>query len=147
MTATTITSFDNGSHREQVIALWRAVFGYATAHSDPHLAIDRRIAVRDDLFFVALVDGDIVGTIMAGYDGHRGWIHSIAVQPDHRNQGIGSDLVAHADRELTERGCMKVNLQIMEGNERVAAFYSSLGYSVEKRVSMGKRFNENIPVA
>lgn len=147
MTSTTIKPFENASHREQVIALWLAVFGYETAHNSPNLVIDKKIAVSDGLFFVAVADVAIVGTIMAGYDGHRGWIYSVAVHPDHRKQGIGSNLVAHAERALTERGCMKVNLQIMEGNEAVAAFYSSLGYSVEKRVSMGKRIHENIPVA
>ena len=85
----------------------------------------------------------VVGTIMAGYDGHRGWIYSVAVSPSHRRQGIGSRLVSHAERALTDRGCMKINLQIMEGNESVTAFYASLGYSVEKRVSMGKRVSEN----
>jgi ribosomal protein S18 acetylase RimI-like enzyme len=76
---------------------------------------------------------------MAGYDGHRGWIYSVAVSPAHRRQGIGSLLVAHAERALIDLGSVKINLQIMEGNESVTAFYSSLGFSVEKRISMGKR--------
>ena len=147
MTSLTIKPFENARHREQVVALWRAVFGYETAHNSPDLVIDKKIAVDDGLFFVAISGVEVVGTIMAGYDGHRGWIYSVAVHPAHRKQGIGSKLVAHAERALTDKGCMKVNLQIMEGNEGVAAFYSSLGYSAEKRVSMGKRIPENIPVA
>lgn len=147
MTSITIKSFENASHREQVIALWQAVFGYEAAHNSPNLVIDKKIAIGDGLFFVAVSDAGVVGTIMAGYDGHRGWIYSVAVHPDHRKQGIGSDLVSHAERSLTDKGCMKINLQIMECNEGVAAFYSSLGYSAEKRVSMGKRIHENIPVA
>jgi len=87
----------------------------------------------------------VIGTIMASYDGHRGWIYSVAVHPEHRKRDVGSLLVAHAERALTERGCMKINLQIMAGNESVAAFYASLGYAVEQRVSMGKRIQENIP--
>lgn len=147
MNSITIKPFENASHREQVVSLWQAVFGYETAHNSPNLVIDKKIAMGDGLFFVAVADVGIVGTIMAGYDGHRGWIYSVAVHSDHRKQGIGSDLVSHAERALTEKGCMKINLQIMEGNEAVAAFYSSLGYSVEKRVSMGKRIHENIPGA
>jgi ribosomal protein S18 acetylase RimI-like enzyme len=81
----------------------------------------------------------VVGTTMAGYDGHRGWIYSVAVAPSHRRQGIASRLVVHAERALIGKGCVKINLQIMEGNESVAAFYSELGYAVEKRISMGKR--------
>lgn len=147
MTSVTIKPFDNLSHREQVIALWEAVFGYETAHNSPNLVIDKKIAIDDGLFFVAVAGVEVVGTIMAGYDGHRGWIYSVAVHPNQRKQGIGSDLVSHAEHALAEKGCMKINLQIMQGNETVAAFYSSLGYSEEKRVSMGKRINESIPVA
>jgi len=140
----TITPFDNQAHRDQVIALWKTVFGYESAHNEPSLVIDKKVAARDGLFFVAIIENQVIGTIMAGYDGHRGWIYSVAVHPEHRKQGIGSQLVAHAERALTERGCMKINLQILAGNESVTAFYASLGYAVEPRVSMGKRIQENI---
>lgn len=143
--ATTITLFNSQSHRDQVIALWNAVFGYESAHNEPSLVIDTKLAADDGLFFVAIIDNQVIGTIMAGYDGHRGWIYSVAVHPERRKQGIGSQLVAHAERALTERGCMKINLQIVAGNESVAAFYASLGYAVEQRVSMGKRIHANIP--
>lgn len=147
MPSATIKPFENAIHREQVIALWQAVFGYETAHNRPDLVIDKKTAIDDGLFFVAIADSKVVGTIMAGYDGHRGWIYSVAVHPEHRNQGIGSELVSHAEAALTAKGCMKINLQIMDGNESVAAFYASLGYSTEKRVSMGKRIADNIPIA
>jgi len=81
---------------------------------------------------------------MAGYDGHRGWIYSIAVSPNYRKQRIGSTLLAFAERKLSEIGCMKINLQIMEGNEAVENFYLANGYHTEKRISMGKRLPENI---
>ncbi len=147
MTSITITPFENFRHRDPVIALWQAVFGYETAHNRPDLVIDKKAAVNDGLFFIATAGVEVVGTVMAGYDGHRGWIYSVAVHPAHRKQGIGSALVSHAERALAEKGCMKINLQIMDGNESVAAFYSSLGYLAEKRVSMGKSISENIPVA
>jgi len=142
-----ITSYSNETHRLQVIQLWETVFGYETAHNTPGLAIDKKLEARDGLFFVALIDGTIVGTVLAGYDGHRGWLYSLAVHPAHRNQGLGAALVGCAERALTERGCMKINLQIMSGNESVGGFYESLGYAVEKRVSMGKRIAQNIPLA
>lgn len=139
-----ITPYSNETHRPQVIRLWEAVFGYETAHNTPSLAIDKKLEAKDDLFFVALVDGTVAGTILAGYDGHRGWLYSVAVHPSHRQKGLGSALVRHAERALTQRGCMKINLQIMSGNEGVGGFYESLGYAVEPRVSMGKRIPENI---
>ncbi len=141
MNTIAITPFVNATHRDQVIALWETVFGYEAAHNKPTLIIDKKLEVDDHLFFVAVAGTTVVGTIMAGYDGHRGWIYSVAVSPKHRKQGIGSSLVAYAERALTNKGCIKINLQIMEGNEGVCAFYSSLGYSVEKRVSMSKRIS------
>lgn len=145
MEIVSIALYSNVAHRAQVVALWETVFGYEAAHNNPRVVIDKKIAEQDDLFFVAIAGISIVGTVMAGYDGHRGWIYSLAVSPSRRREGIGSRLIDTAERALSDRGCVKINLQIMEGNESVAAFYTSLGYSVEKRVSMGKRIERNIP--
>lgn len=142
-----IMPFDNDPHKSPVIALWEQVFGYDASHNAPSLVIDKKLAAKDDLFFVAVQNDELVGTIMAGYDGHRGWIYSIAVRPDLRNQGIGSKLVRFAESRLEALGCMKINLQIMDGNEAVRHFYETLGYTEERRVSMGKRLAVNIPRA
>jgi ribosomal protein S18 acetylase RimI-like enzyme len=139
-----IVAFDNMRHRDQVIRLWERVFAYEAPHNAPALVIDKKLAVPDGLFSVAVSAGAVVGTIMAGYDGHRGWIYSIAVHPDRRQQGIGSQLLAHAEALLASRGCLKINLQIMDGNEQVQGFYEANGYAVEKRVSMGKKLSVNI---
>lgn len=141
---TEMVAFDNRRHRDQVVRLWELVFGYEAAHNTPSLVIDKKIEVADGLFFVALSEGIVIGTIMAGYDGHRGWIYSIAVHPDHRKHGIGTQLLSFAEKHLASLGCMKINLQIMDGNEQVQEFYEANGYSVEKRVSMGKRLPVNI---
>jgi ribosomal protein S18 acetylase RimI-like enzyme len=139
-----IVPYSDVAHRSAVIEIWRTVFGYEAAHNRPTLVIDKKVGNGDDLFFVALSNDVVVGTAMAGYDGHRGWIYSVAVSPVHRRRGVGSQLVRFAERALASKGCVKVNLQIMEGNESVSAFYASLGFSVEKRISMGKRLHENI---
>ena len=142
--ATEIVAFNNSAHRDEVIRLWELVFGYEAPHNAPALVIDKKLAVADGLFFVALSGGAVVGTVMAGYDGHRGWIYSMAVHPDHRHRAIGSRLLSVAEERLASRGCMKINLQIMEGNEQVRAFYEANGCSVEERISMGKRLPESI---
>ena len=134
-----IRPYSDSAHRAQVIALWEAVFHYDAPHNQPALSIDKKVAFGDGLFFVVLSGDEVIGTVMAGYDGHRGWIYSVAVSPVHRRQGIGSQLVRFAERALADKGCVKINLQIMEGNESVAAFYGALGFAVEKRISMGKR--------
>jgi len=143
---TTIALYSDDAHRDQVVTLWNTVFGYETAHNRPDLVIAKKLAVNDQLFFVAIEGSTVIGTVMAGYDGHRGWLYSVAVAPTHRRQGIGTQLITHAERALAAKGCMKINLQIMAGNERVSEFYSALGYTIEPRVSMGKKLPENIPL-
>jgi len=76
---------------------------------------------------------------MGGYDGHRGWIYSVAVQPDFRRDGIGTALCQQLEEELRNRGCLKVNLQVRSDNWNVIAFYQSLGFDFEDRISLGKR--------
>ena len=132
-------------HRAQVVALWQQAFGYDTAHNVPSLAIDKKLAVNDGLFFVATDKKAVIGTILAGYDGHRGWLYSVAVHADYRRHGLGSSLVRHAEQALIGLGCMKINLQINSGNEAVVGFYEALGYGVEPRISMGKKIAGTIP--
>lgn len=140
-----LREYNDSTDREQVISLWRAVFGYETAHNDPSLAIAKKLRANDHLFFVADDEGQLVGTAMAGYDGHRGWLYAIAVHPDYRRTGLGSRLVRQAEEALVAAGCMKVNLQLLATNEATAAFYKSLGYAVEPRISMGRVLHENVP--
>ncbi len=82
---------------------------------------------------------------MGGYDGHRGWIYSLAVDKVKRHRGIGASLMSGIEQELKALGCLKVNLQIVQSNVGVIEFYEQLGFAVEDRVSMGKRlYGESI---
>ncbi|MCE3273122.1 MAG: acetyltransferase [Ramlibacter sp.] len=137
-----LRTYRDAADRTAVIALWEEVFGYAADHNSPPLVIDQKLRADDGLFFVCIAEGALVGTIMCGYDGHRGWLYSLAVHPSARTQGHGARLVRHAEEALAGRGCLKVNLQILEANAAVAAFYQRLGYSLEPRVSMGRRLGE-----
>lgn len=139
-----ITQYADDHHRQGVIALWNSVFGPQTAHRDPALAIDKKRTMPDGLFFVAVAGETVTGTVLAGYDGHRGWLYSVAVHPACRGRGLGSALIEHAEAALTAKGCMKINLQVVSANRQVTAFYKSLGYSVEPHISMGKRLDANI---
>ena len=89
-----------------------------------------------DLFFVSVLDNKVVGTIMAGYDGHRGWIYSMAVDPDVGRKGIGSALLEHAEKVLRKLGCPKINLQIMPDNSEVVEFYEKNGFKVEEKLTL-----------
>jgi ribosomal protein S18 acetylase RimI-like enzyme len=124
-----------------VVSLWREVFSDDPPHHDPVASIGLKTAIQGELFFVATRGGEVVGTIMAGFDGHRGWIYRVAVNPQHQRQGIGTALVRHAEAALVARGAPKINLQIRATNGQVVAFYEQLGYVVEERISMGKRIH------
>lgn len=139
-----IQNYNDQIHREQVIGLWKEIFGYTTTRNAPALVIDKKLAIDDGLFFVGIRNGEVIGTLMAGYDGHRGWIYSLAVLSIYQRQGIGSALLCHAERKLSALGCVKINLQVFEGNDAVDKFYIPNGYTIEKRISMGKELKENI---
>ena len=127
------------SHFDGVAALWQEAFPNPQPWNAPEVTTRARLAMLPELFLVA-TDGDqIIGSILAGYDGHRGWLYSVAVLKTHQRRGVGSALVSEAERRLLELGCVKINLQIQSTNASVTDFYRHLGYEVEERVSMGKR--------
>ena len=135
-----IRTYDDRLDRALVLALWRQCFSYTAPHQDPAAAIDLKLKEDDGLFFVATdAAGRVVGTVVAGFDGHRGWLYSLAVDPALRRQGTGRALVAAAVAALKARGCPKVNLQILPDNSTVIAFYEKLGFVTEERISMGRR--------
>ena len=133
---TSIRSYQ-ASDRDQLVALWQSVFPNDPPHNAPDKVIDEKCRV-DNLLFVAETNQSIVGACMAGYDGHRGWLYAVAVLPEYRRNAVGKQLVEHAVMSLKKRGCGKVNLQIRADNTEVAAFYQSLGFDIEERMSMGR---------
>jgi ribosomal protein S18 acetylase RimI-like enzyme len=126
------------SDEKAVVALWTDVFKKTEPRNEPHFVIAKKLATQPELFFVALDDGSVVGTAMGGFDGHRGWIYTVAVRPDLRRLGIGTALVRRVESALAALGCPKVNLQVLGSNVAVVAFYERLGFAVGDRVSMGK---------
>jgi ribosomal protein S18 acetylase RimI-like enzyme len=121
-----------------VAALWAALFPATAPYHAPAASVGRMVAAAPDLFFVAELDGEVVGTVLAGWDGHRGWIYSMGVRPDRQRSGVGSALLDHAVEALRARGCPKINLQILDHNRAVIGFYERHGFQVEERVSMGR---------
>lgn len=124
--------------RDAVIALWRRC-GLTRPWNDPEKDIARKLAVRGDWFLVGEEDGEVVASVMAGYDGHRGWIYYLAVAPERRGKGLGAQIVGRAEALLAEAGCPKINLQIRADNAEAAGFYRALGYRRDEVVSYGKR--------
>ena len=139
-----IVQFDPQSHGDKVVSLWEKVFGDETTPMAPDLVIEKEMETDRGLSFVALSGESVIGAIMAGYDGHRGWIYAVAVLPNYQRHGIGSSLLAFAEQRLSALGCKKVNLQTMEGNEAAERFFSENGYQTEQRISMGKRVFQSV---
>jgi len=143
--ALSIRRFD-ARDTDAVIALWQQAFPeYRDAtkpQRNPHLSIANKLATQPELFFVAVLGEHVVGTVMGGYDGHRGWLYSLAVDESLRRHGIGSRLVAHVEAALTALGCPKLNLQVLSAKNDVRAFYEALGYRADEVVSFGKRLGE-----
>ena len=125
-----------------VIQLWRDC-GLVVSHNDPHKDIRRKFASQPDLFLVGMNSGRIVATVMAGYEGHRGWLNYLAVAPAQQRVGLGRQMVAEAERLLRALGCPKINLMIRRSNAGVIAFYRKLGFAEDDVVSMGKRLEKD----
>lgn len=121
-----------------VIALWQTC-DLTRPWNNPHKDIQRKVSVNDNLFLVAVQDDRVIGTVMGGYEGHRGWINYLAVDPACRMQGLGRALMQEVEKRLLALDCPKINLQIRETNAAVIAFYESIGFQDDEVKSYGKR--------
>jgi ribosomal protein S18 acetylase RimI-like enzyme len=127
------------SDEADVTALWTNIFPDARAWNQPRAYIERKLGVQRELFLVGVRDGRVIATVLAGYDGVRGWIYHLAVVPEMRRHGIGRAMMRAAEARLRALGCPKINLQVLSANSEVVRFYESIGYAVEDRISMGRR--------
>jgi ribosomal protein S18 acetylase RimI-like enzyme len=122
--------------------LWRAC-NLVVPQNDPAKDILRKMQVNPDWLLVGELDGELIGSCMVGYEGHRGWINYLAVHPNHQRKGLAQQLMERAEKILREVGCPKINLQVRSSNAAVIAFYESLGFSEDHVVSLGKRLQED----
>jgi len=125
-----------------VIGLWQRC-ELTRPWNNPHLDIARKLTTQPELFLVGELDRTLIASAMAGYDGHRGWVNYLAVEPAHRNKGFGRQLMQHIEQQLQARGCPKLNLQIRSNNQAVQAFYRKIGYVADEAVCYGKRLIED----
>jgi ribosomal protein S18 acetylase RimI-like enzyme len=121
-----------------VVDLWREC-NLIVPQNDPVVNICKKADYQPGLFLVALLDGHVVGSVMTGYEGHRGWLNYLAVLPEYQGQGYGRKLVEKAIAELKKLGCLKVNLEVRKSNSSVIDFYMHLGFKDNEVVGLGKR--------
>jgi ribosomal protein S18 acetylase RimI-like enzyme len=130
-----------------VVALWKEC-ELTRAWNDPHKDIARKLAVQPELFLVGVIERDVIATVMAGYEGHRGWVNYLAVAPRFRGRGFARALMKHVEELLRLRGCPKLNLQVRNSNPEAIAFYRRIGYDLDDSVSLGKRLiSDRLPGA
>jgi ribosomal protein S18 acetylase RimI-like enzyme len=137
MTQLTIRPFTM-TDSDTVAAIWEAC-SLTVPWNDPHKDMARKMQVNPELFLVAELNGRIAGTVMGGYEGHRGWINYLAVAPQFQRQGIGIALMQDIEAKLLAMGCPKINLQVRTNNRAIIQFYGQMGYHIDDVVSLGKR--------
>lgn len=123
---------------DAVIRLWNAC-GLVRPWNDPKKDIQRKLTTQPELFLVVDKEGVVLGSAMVGYEGHRGWVYYLAVDPSCQGQGIGQALMQEAEHLLMERGCPKIQLLVRSNNSQVLDFYGKLGYETSDVVMLGKR--------
>jgi ribosomal protein S18 acetylase RimI-like enzyme len=133
-----IRPYDRSRDEAAVIDLWHRC-DLVVPWNDPGRDIEVKLAFQPELLLVAEREGAVVGSVMAGYEGHRGWINYLAVEPELRRRGVGRRLMEAAEALLRPLGCQKINLMVRTGNRSAVEFYRRLGYSVDDVVGMGKR--------
>lgn len=124
-----------------VIELWRLAFPDEPPWNESAALIERKLATQPELFFVCVDGASVVGTVLAGFDGVRGWVHKVAAHPERIRSGIATQLMQAAEAGLASLGCPKLNLQVRGTNHSAVEFYKAAGYTVEDRVSLGKHLN------
>lgn len=123
---------------DAVVQLWTDC-GLVVPWNNPHRDIQRKLKVQSDMFLVACLNGKIIASVMAGYDGHRGWINYLAVHPQHQRAGIAKRMMDEVEGRLQAVGCPKINLQVRSTNAAVIEFYKRIGFKTDDVVSLGKR--------
>jgi ribosomal protein S18 acetylase RimI-like enzyme len=134
------------SDEASVVRLWTEC-GLVRSWNDPHKDIRRKLSVQPELFLVGVLEDSVMATVMAGFDGHRGWVNYLAVAEKCRRRGLGRMLMQRVEKQLTDMGCPKVNMQVRSSNAAVLAFYERLGYTQDQAVSLGKRLISDEPAA
>lgn len=124
--------------QQAVIDLWHRC-DLTRPWNDPHKDIKRKLRVQPHLFLVGLVEQQIVASVMAGYEGHRGWINYLAVDPEYQRRGFARQIMERVENSLLVEGCPKINLQIRSSNTNAIEFYRRIGFTIDEVASMGKR--------
>ncbi|MEM7096662.1 MAG: GNAT family acetyltransferase [Pseudomonadota bacterium] len=138
----TIRVYQDQDH-SGLIELWETCFPDDPPWNDPVEIIKRKRVHQPEQLYVCINNGNIIGSVLAGFDGFRGWINKLATHPDYQHQGVATLLLNTAEHALAAMGCPKINLQVRQENSSVVQLYENAGYEIEALISMGKLLPEN----
>jgi ribosomal protein S18 acetylase RimI-like enzyme len=130
MTEFILRQFDFPGDYARVLALWQgAGEGIGIGPSDQLEEIEKKVRRDPDLFLVAEADGQIVGSVIGGFDGRRGMIYHLAVASEYRRQGLAKRLMDEVEDRLRQKGCRKAYLLVKKGNDTAKIFYETRGWA------------------
>lgn len=132
----------SSQNMDDVIDLWNRC-NLLRSWNDPKKDIKRKIKVNPELFLLGFIDNRLIATVVGGYDGHRGWINYLAVDPAYKQRGFGKQIMEAVEEKIGALGCPKINIQVRTDNKDTLKFYESIGYKIDKVVSIGKRLEED----
>jgi len=117
---------------DEVVSVWKES-GLRKSPGDSRDEIRIKIRRDPELFLVAEDnDGKIIGTLLGGWDGRRGWIHHLGVIPSHQRSGVATKLVKEVERRMKRKGVVKVNALVYESNDRSLKFFEKMGYELDR---------------
>ncbi len=125
-------------YESAVIELWKKC-NLTRPQNDPKKDIQRKLKVNPELFLVGVEKNKVIATVMGGYDGHRGWVYYLGVDPDYQKKGLGRQMMETIEKKLKAAGCPKINLQVRTDNLGAVKFYERIGYKMDETVQLGKR--------
>ena len=114
---------------EPVVSLWRSADGVGLSQSDTREAISIFLDRNPGLSFVARDDGTLIGAVLCGHDGRRGYIHHLAVAEAHRRRGVGRALVEQSLSALSQAGIDKCHLFVFNNNKVGQRFWQGSGWT------------------
>jgi ribosomal protein S18 acetylase RimI-like enzyme len=124
-----LRQFEFPTDYPQVLALWEnAGPGVHVRRSDQPEEIAKKLQRDPDLFLVAEVDGQIIGSVVGGFDGRRGIVYHLAVAEAYRQQGIGVALMGELERRMAAKGCIRCYLLVTKDNDNAIRFYEKSGW-------------------
>lgn len=116
---------------------------FSCAQNNPEKDIDRKLQVDPNLFLIGGLENQIVGSVMGGYEGHRGWINYLAVSPSHQRKGYARRLMQEVEKLIKQKGCPKINLQVRDTNKAVLDFCTAIGCADDRVIGLGKRLEND----